>query len=711
MSFAQRHITDTYEFRDNLRVNTKTNVAEVMYSTDKRVYEGSKEEIALQFLQEHKNVFGITKISDLKLLEKIESPGGNHVGFIQTYMGIPVYGSETVVSINDKNQIETVKNGCIPIDDKTNTTANITRDNAISNAKLKIKVNAETLVTVPKAELYIYPDSLYQMHLVWKINFVANDPIGDWQIFVDASNGEILKIMDISIRNINGSGKVFKPDPITALQNTSLTDQNNSDYSELQSAYDILTLNNLNKSVGGVYKLQGKYARSEDIELPNISIVTSSTSSFLYNRSQVGFEETNVYYFLDIFRQYVGGLGFAPKWNGYDYIRFDAHGFNGADNSHYVSSSQYLAYGDGGIDDAEDQDVVLHEYGHALHDALMVGTGISGTDEARISEGTGDYLAVSYRRTLSSFQPNKVFPWDGNGETWNGRSLSSTHTYPSQWTGLHDPAGVLWASTMMDIQNYGDIGRDVANKLLLKSFNYASGSSIASDHVFYVMKADQSLYGESHLSSLGKGFYNRGFFNANPGVHPSNLLSGDITTSTDWYGIKYVNGNTYIKPGVTVRSYAFLFIGEKKKIVVENGATLGIHGSLVEYLLADIVVEPGGTLYFAKRAIDQEITDSQMPSEYQLLGNYPNPFNPATTIKYSLPKESSVDLRIFDLLGREVKSFNINSQPAGFNEITWDGRNEYGESVSSGIYIYSIKFRATGSSRIIEKSAKLVLTK
>ena len=61
-TLAQRHKTDSYDFRDNLRVNTITNVAEVMYSTDKKVYTGSAEEVARQFLQENKDIFGITKI-------------------------------------------------------------------------------------------------------------------------------------------------------------------------------------------------------------------------------------------------------------------------------------------------------------------------------------------------------------------------------------------------------------------------------------------------------------------------------------------------------------------------------------------------------------------------------------------------------------------------------------------------------------------------
>ncbi|MBU0560795.1 MAG: PepSY domain-containing protein, partial [Bacteroidetes bacterium] len=575
----------------NLRVNTKTNVAEVMYSTDKTVYEGTAEEIARQFLQENKDVFGITNISDLKFLEVIESPGGKHVGLTQTYKGIPVYGSETVVSINDKNQIETVANGCIPVKNIKSVTASLAKANAISNAKLKIKLNEKTLAAEPKAELYVYPDSLYQMRLIWKVNFSASEPKGSWEILVDAASGEVLGYKDVRLYD-TGQGKVFRPDPITALQNTSLTDQNNTDYQALQGAYVTVSLPNLNPPSGSLYRLHGSYARSEDLEYPYTTPVTNSTSSFLYNRSQPGFEETNAYYFIDAQRQYVGSLGFSPQWNSYNYIRFDAHGYTG-DYSWYDPSYQYVIFGDGGIDDAEDQDVILHEYTHALHDALMVGTFQVGTNEHLLGEGIADYMAVSYRRTLSSFQPNKVFPWDGNGETWNGRTLSASYIYPANWSWSNYMGGTLWASTMMDLQNYGDMSRDIVHKLLLKSFNYASSSTIVPDHVFYVMYADQALYGESHLSSLGKAFYNRGFFDANPGVHSSNYLNGNIASSTSWSGIKYVNGNTYIKPGVTVTSYAFLFIGDRKKIVIENNATLIIKGTLTKYFLADIEVQPG----------------------------------------------------------------------------------------------------------------------
>ncbi|MCX6149570.1 MAG: T9SS type A sorting domain-containing protein [Ignavibacteriales bacterium] len=709
---AQKFKSDTYEFRDNLRINSKTKIAEIMYSTDKTIYKGTPEQIARQFLHENKTVFGIDNISDLQLLEVIESPGGKHVGFIQTYKGIPVYGSETVVSINDKNQVTTVANGCVPLKGFNNTSVNVGKEKALSNAKIKAKIiDDKQLIAEPKQKLYIYADSLYNLTLVWKVNITADSPVGSWDILIDVNTGDIVKFDDVRAL-VNGQGKVFIPDPVTYLNNTNLTDQNNTDYTAIQSAYSTVTLPNLSAAdQNGWYWISGTYARSFQISAPNYPQVSNTTASFLLDRSQPGFEEVNAYYFIDAQRQYIGSLGFSPKWDGHDYIYFDAHGIED-DNSAYIPDYKWILFGDGGVDGAEDHNTIIHEYTHAVHDALMTGTGLGNGDEKTIGEGSADYMAVSYRRTLSSFQPDVCFPWDLNGMP-DQRYLSSTVQYPDNWTDWY-AGGTVWASTLMDIQNYGDIGRDVAHKLLLKSFSYANSSIIAPDHVFYVMRADQDIYGEAHLSSLGKGFYNRGFFNPrnNPTpAHPSNLLNGNITSSTTWNGIKWVNGYVYIKPGVYVRSYAFLFIGDNQRIVVENGATLEITGPLVKYFRADIQVNPGGNLIFSKRVGDNELTESELPSEYSLLGNYPNPFNPTTTIKYSLPKESSVELNIYDMLGRELKTYNVSSQQAGYNEITWDGRNENGESVSSGVYIYKIKFKTRGNYNTVEKSAKLVLTK
>ncbi len=83
--------------------------------------------------------------------------------------------------------------------------------------------------------------------------------------------------------------------------------------------------------------------------------------------------------------------------------------------------------------------------------------------------------------------------------------------------------------------------------------------------------------------------------------------------------------------------------------------------------------------------------DNLIPTEYSLSQNYPNPFNPSTVIKYQLPKSSNVTLEIYDLLGQRVCTLVNENQEAGKYNITWNGKNNFGNQVSSGIYIYRIK--------------------
>ncbi|MCD4691414.1 MAG: T9SS type A sorting domain-containing protein [Calditrichales bacterium] len=85
------------------------------------------------------------------------------------------------------------------------------------------------------------------------------------------------------------------------------------------------------------------------------------------------------------------------------------------------------------------------------------------------------------------------------------------------------------------------------------------------------------------------------------------------------------------------------------------------------------------------------IPDGNIPQNYSLHQNYPNPFNPATTINYDLPKTSNVVLRVYDLIGQEVKTLVNDIQTAGEKSVVWNGRNSAGQIVSSGVYIYSLQ--------------------
>jgi hypothetical protein len=80
-----------------------------------------------------------------------------------------------------------------------------------------------------------------------------------------------------------------------------------------------------------------------------------------------------------------------------------------------------------------------------------------------------------------------------------------------------------------------------------------------------------------------------------------------------------------------------------------------------------------------------------IPSQYTLHQNYPNPFNPVTTLRYDLPENGLVNITIYDMLGRQVKTLMNQTQDAGYRSVVWNATNDYGKPVSAGIYLYQIQ--------------------
>jgi glucuronoarabinoxylan endo-1,4-beta-xylanase len=80
-----------------------------------------------------------------------------------------------------------------------------------------------------------------------------------------------------------------------------------------------------------------------------------------------------------------------------------------------------------------------------------------------------------------------------------------------------------------------------------------------------------------------------------------------------------------------------------------------------------------------------------LPTDFELGQNYPNPFSSSTAISYRLNKQSAAQLTIYDILGREVKTFALGVQVAGTHEVQWDGKNKFGERVARGIYFYRLQ--------------------
>jgi hypothetical protein len=117
--------------------------------------------------------------------------------------------------------------------------------------------------------------------------------------------------------------------------------------------------------------------------------------------------------------------------------------------------------------------------------------------------------------------------------------------------------------------------------------------------------------------------------------------------------------------------------------------------------------KPGGSLHITRAilctATGQEISvvirsmgspkmaDQSLPNTFMLSQNYPNPFNPETEISFQMPSATYTSLKIFNILGQEVKTLADEHREAGHYTVSWSGRDEFGREVTSGVYFYTLK--------------------
>jgi len=121
----------------------------------------------------------------------------------------------------------------------------------------------------------------------------------------------------------------------------------------------------------------------------------------------------------------------------------------------------------------------------------------------------------------------------------------------------------------------------------------------------------------------------------------------------------------------------------------------------------EYLYKTGGTLNSYQIPLPELDThwESTQLVEFTLSQNYPNPFNPTTTLQYELPTDAQVKIRIFDIMGKEVKTLVNNQQNAGFKSVIWDATNDAGSPVSAGLYLYTIQAGA------FRQTKKMVLLK
>ena len=514
--------------QNNMRINELTGVPIALYKPNYPVIADTPERMAKQFLSENHELFKLSaELSELKFITTKETPGGYHVHFDQYIGEYPVLNSRVNVTISRDNRVVFVTNGS-----KINYNIKVVSDlekiiisseQALISAKNYLGLSGSVAFEKSEPGIY-YNQGTFRLAQVVTI-VPAEELFGEWQILVDAQTGEIFRVEDKACyfhpvgddpQMVNGTGYVFDPDPITHARttygSTGFLDNNDADSDSLTAHRELRTLFDISFE-GGVYLLKGPWAEIRDFESPSTGLHTNPTSDFFFTRLHDTFEAVNTYFHIDNSMRWINSsLGFTLT--PYQYVggvRFDPHGLNGDDNSHYLTSTGSIAYGDGGVDDAEDLGVVLHELGHGIHDWITNG-GLSQVEG--LSEGSCDYWCTSYIRSTGYWTPaypayNWVFIWDGHNPFWAGRITNYTAHYPEGLTGTIHTDGQMWSSSLMSI--YDLIGRVPTDKNFLEALSMTNGSSGQVDAANAFITADQLLYSGIHLAQIIPVFAARGY--------------------------------------------------------------------------------------------------------------------------------------------------------------------------------------------------------
>ena len=138
---------------------------------------------------------------------------------------------------------------------------------------------------------------------------------------------------------------------------------------------------------------------------------------------------------------------------------------------------------------------------------------------------------------------------------------------------------------------------------------------------------------------------------------------------------------------------------------------------MIEAWIAQARLEDDGSLGFKQGIANLEnLLASLIPEETALLANYPNPFNPETWIPYQLAKSAEATLTIYDMNGKLVRQLAVGHQAAGMyrsrsRAAYWDGRNQLGEPVASGLYFYTLTVRSETKAAEFTATRRMLILK
>jgi hypothetical protein len=230
---------------------------------------------------------------------------------------------------------------------------------------------------------------------------------------------------------------VFYPNPVQQLGIETLTDNKDADFAALAPAYRQVVLTNLD----GSGTLTGRYVV---VKSATGTPARSDGGAFpVWHRDADQFEQVMGYYWVTTAQQYLQSLGFGSTLRPVNQrqIELRINQFGG-DNSFFREDKANITLGKGGVDDAEDAEVIVHEYGHSVQDGQVPGFGVN-LESGAIGEAFSDYLAVvvtSWKTGVPALTPEPcVADWDSTSYTRTEphclRRIDGTKHYPESLVG------------------------------------------------------------------------------------------------------------------------------------------------------------------------------------------------------------------------------------------------------------------------------------
>ncbi len=351
---------------------------------------------------------------ELNPTQRVTLPGGAVVHrFQQRVSGVPVLGAEAVVDDAPNAPARLVADSTRPAIEAPGP-ARIDRTRAIRVAS--DNVGARGLRGEITAGLVIQPGE--GGRLVWRVVVPSARPLGDFEVLVDAATGDVVARHDLLDRFQTGKAKLYKVNPVVQRGGAKHLwgDRHDRDTPLLRRLLRRVTLPNINDGQDclrgrWVHALRGhkrKETCKRNLQWDKVT------------RSDGRFEALMVYFQINRAQAYIQSLGFSdanPSPNGIAdrAQRAVADAFK-PDNSFYSSTTRLITYGSGGVDDAEDGDVIVHEYGHAMQDSQSPAFGQSSRFQAgALAEGSSDYWAAvlsAITGHTSSEDDVCIFDWD-----------------------------------------------------------------------------------------------------------------------------------------------------------------------------------------------------------------------------------------------------------------------------------------------------------